>query len=434
VATTLANNEFDVVHRLGRNHGNADALSRAPHLIEDPSLELDILIGEKIGAVICSLQAEEAWTPDLVCEGQEQGEELAEVRKWVLERTKPTNLRHSALTAEGKKLAGLFDSLYLDKDRVLRYDFTYGQEMGLPEVRHLIVLPESMRRGAIERAHHAVAHKAVEATVAELHKTVYFAGMYRWVNETLRRCEICQVKKGSIPNQRGLLVSHVTGYPFQKISIDFVGPLPRSKKGNEYMLTVSDSFTRWLEAFPCCRANAQVVVNKLITEIFPRFGVCDQIHSDRGTQFLSDLVSEVVAALGIRHQASGIMSPPGLRRSPPCLEEMHQPPWRWSSELLPLCQKTQLICTNTRPTCAVGWQRRTPMYARTCAARSTGSVRLTTRTDAPTSPPSLCGCGRPDSGRASPESVLDQSVADQTSAKRTDVRNHAPPQLGKARL
>jgi hypothetical protein len=136
-------------------------------------------MGEKIGAVICSLQAGETWTPELFREGQEQDEELAEVRKWVLEQTKPTNLQQSALTAEGKKLAGLFDSLYLNKDRVLRYDFTYGQEMGLPEVRHLIVLPKSMRRGAIERAHHSVDHKAVEATVAELHKTVYFAGMYR---------------------------------------------------------------------------------------------------------------------------------------------------------------------------------------------------------------------------------------------------------------
>jgi hypothetical protein len=115
-----------------------------------------------------------------------------------LDTTKPTNLQQSAVTAEGKKLAGLFDSLYIDKDQVLCYDFTYGQEMGLPEVRHLIVLPESVRRGAIERAHHAVAHKSVEATFAELHKTVYFSGMYRWVNETLRRCETCQVKKGSI--------------------------------------------------------------------------------------------------------------------------------------------------------------------------------------------------------------------------------------------
>jgi hypothetical protein len=137
--------------------------------------------------------------------------------------------------------------------------------MGLPEVRHLIVLTESMPRGAIEHAHHTVAHKAVEATVVELHKTVYFACLYHWVNETLRRCETCQVKKRSIPNQRGPLVSHVTVYPFQKISIDFVSPLPRSKKGNEYMLTVSDCFTRWLEAFPCRRANAQVVVDKIVT-------------------------------------------------------------------------------------------------------------------------------------------------------------------------
>jgi hypothetical protein len=202
-----------VVHRLGRNHGNADTLSRAPHLIENPTLELDISMGEKIGAMVCSLQSEEAWTMELVREGQEQDKELSEVRKWVLNRTKPTNLQQSALTDEGKKLAGLFDSLYLDKDRVLCYDFTYGQEMGLPEVRHLIVLPESMRRGAIERANHAVAHTVVEASVAKLHRTEYFSGMYRWVNETLRRCETCQVKKGSIPNKRGLLVSHVTGNP-----------------------------------------------------------------------------------------------------------------------------------------------------------------------------------------------------------------------------
>jgi hypothetical protein len=104
-------------------------------------------------------------------------------------------------------------------------------------------------------------------------------------------------------------VSHVTGYPFQKLSIDFVGPLPRSKKGNEYMLTVSDCFTRWLEAFPCSRANAQVVVDKLVTEIFPLFGVCDQIHSDRGTQLLSDLVSEVVAMLGIKQLSKPLYNP-----------------------------------------------------------------------------------------------------------------------------
>jgi hypothetical protein len=75
------------------------------------------------------------------------------------------------------------------------------------------------------------------------------------------------------------------------------------------MLTVYDCFTRWLEAFRCRRANAQVVVNKLVTEIFSRFRVCDQIHSDRGSQFLSDLVTEVVAMLGIRQSSTPSYNP-----------------------------------------------------------------------------------------------------------------------------
>jgi hypothetical protein len=35
-------------------------LTPSAERLEDPSLELDISMGEKIGAVICSLQAEEA--------------------------------------------------------------------------------------------------------------------------------------------------------------------------------------------------------------------------------------------------------------------------------------------------------------------------------------------------------------------------------------
>jgi hypothetical protein len=51
------------------------------------------------------------------------------------------------------------------------------------------------------------------------------------------------------------------------------------------------------------------VVDKLITEIFPHFRVCDQIHSDRGTQFLSDLVSEVFAVLGLRQSSTPSYNP-----------------------------------------------------------------------------------------------------------------------------
>jgi hypothetical protein len=165
------------------------------------------------------------------------------------------------------------------------------------------------------------------------------------------------------------------------------------------MLTVSDCFTRWLEAFPCRRPNGQVVVNKLVTEIFPRFGVCEQIHSDRVTQFLSDLVTEVVAMLGIRPSSTPSYNPKSnpierqhrsVGDAIKALTEGDQLAWEdclphalfamhtsicVSTEIAPFAAmfgrnaSASLICTNRLPTCAAGWQKPTPMYTGTCAAQ-----------------------------------------------------------------
>ena len=87
------------------------------------------------------------------------------------------------------------------------------------------------------------------------------------------------------PPQKHTLISVQEGSPFQKLSIDFVGPFWESRRGNTYLLTVKDCFTRWLEAFPTKKIDAQEVVRLLETEIFARFGHPRQIHSDQGAQF-----------------------------------------------------------------------------------------------------------------------------------------------------
>ena len=138
------------------------------------------------------------------------------------------------------------------------------------------------------------------ATVQRAQRFVYFPGMLKEAESVVKRCHQCQVKVGNAKPQRHTLFPHVEGYPFQKLSLDFVGPLPTSTRGNNYLLTVKDTFTRWLEAFPIRSANAAIVVRRLETEIFPRYGLCDQIHSDRGSQFTSDMLGEVASILGIR--------------------------------------------------------------------------------------------------------------------------------------
>jgi hypothetical protein len=72
---------------------------------------------------------------------------------------------------------------------------------------------------------------------------------------------------------------------------------------------IRDTITHWVKTFPIKAATAVAVVRILTEEIFPRFGFCEQIHSDRGTQFTRNLVTEVARILGIKATTTPAYNP-----------------------------------------------------------------------------------------------------------------------------
>ena len=73
-------------------------------------------------------------------------------------------------------------------------------------------------------------------------------------------------KKNSAPIQPILITSE----PFQKVVIDCVGPLPKTKRGNEYILTLMDPATRYPEAIPIKNISAKTIVRHLLNFITTR--------------------------------------------------------------------------------------------------------------------------------------------------------------------
>ena len=59
-----------------------------------------------------------------------------------------------------------------------------------------------------------------------------------------------------------------------------------------------DTFTGWIEAFPCCSEQAKEVIKILIPEIIPRFGLLQSLHSDNGSTFKAAVTQQVSKALG----------------------------------------------------------------------------------------------------------------------------------------
>ena len=82
--------------------------------------------------------------------------------------------------------------------------------------------------------------------------------------------------------------------------MDILGPFTESDSGNNYILVVSDYFTKWTEAYAIPNQEATTVAKKLTDEFFFRYSPPEQPHSDQGRQFESQLLAEVCKLLGIR--------------------------------------------------------------------------------------------------------------------------------------
>ena len=72
---------------------------------------------------------------------------------------------------------------------------------------------------------------------------------------------------------RGLLKQSAATVPMERIAIDILGPLPKTLSGNEYVMVISDYFTKWIECYALPDQQAYTVADALVTKFFTRFVV-----------------------------------------------------------------------------------------------------------------------------------------------------------------
>ena len=107
--------------------------------------------------------------------------------------------------------------------------------------------------------------------------------------------------------------------PFSWILIDCVGPLPRTKSGNEYLLTIMCTSTRFPEAIPLRNIKTKSIV-KALMKFFTFVGLPKSVQSDQGSNFMSGIFQQVMHELGIKQYRSSAYHP----ESQGALERFHQ--------------------------------------------------------------------------------------------------------------
>jgi len=89
--------------------------------------------------------------------------------------------------------------------------------------------------------------------------------------------------------------------PFAEVAIDIIGPLPvYQESGNRFILTVLDLCTHYPEANPLKQHTAANVAQALGT-VFSRFGFPQEILSDQGSDFMSELMQVFLNEFSAHH-------------------------------------------------------------------------------------------------------------------------------------
>lgn len=164
-----------------------------------------------------------------------------------------------------------------------------------------VVLPQKYREEALRMAHKAplAGHFGRTKTLGRVVRLFFWPGVSISVKDICQQCPTCQVTAPRKSAKAPLVPLPVIRRPFERIAMDMVGPLPATSEGYKYILTVCDYGTRYPEAFPLKSTTSQDVVEALV-EMFARTGIPEEILTDRGSNFVSELTQGFHKMLGIR--------------------------------------------------------------------------------------------------------------------------------------
>ncbi|KAL5468841.1 hypothetical protein EMCRGX_G029964 [Ephydatia muelleri] len=278
--------DFEVIHQSGRCHTNADALSRYKDEGEgnSPCVTATLLTAKDSGFSMNIQQL------------QQEDDVIGPIHQALSQGARPNLADIKGKPREFVELVQQWDQLVLRNNVVhRRYEDAVGH-------KHLqIIAPKGSRSDILQQLHNGAlgGHLGEAKTLSRLQERFYWPGHTDDMHMWYKNCPDCGARKSPTKKRRAPLQGVITGYPMQMVAVDITEPFPRTMNGNSYILVVSDYFTRWAEAYAIPNQEAATVADKLVEEFFCRFSIPEQLHSDQGRQFESNLMQEICKLLNM---------------------------------------------------------------------------------------------------------------------------------------
>ena len=169
----------------------------------------------------------------------------------------------------------------------------------------VLYLPSSMINSLLRASHDDPmrgAHFATDRMHYKLRTHFWWPRMKTTIQRYVKSCSLCtQFNLSRAKNYGHLRSIPQPEGPFALIGIDFCGPWPRTPRENQYVLVITDCFTRHITAIALPNCTAETTAHTLFEEFFCKFGIPSVILSDRGTHFQNKLMENLQQLIGYNH-------------------------------------------------------------------------------------------------------------------------------------
>jgi len=203
-----------------------------------------------------------------------------------------------------------------------------------------LLVPESLREKIVSLAHDTLlsGHRGSIKTLNRVLQEFCWPEIHNFVMRYVSSCDLCQrnVSKGTV-GKAPLGSLPAIGTPFSVICIDFIGPLSPPPDRNRWILTIIDMCTRFPECIPLRDISSSSVTEALLG-VFSGVGLPDRIHSDRGSQFTSEMMQQLYRLLSIKQFTTTPYHAMGNGFCENMLKKVvSERPRDWSKYILQLC-------------------------------------------------------------------------------------------------
>lgn len=289
----LSEYSFSVVHRPGKQHGNADGLSRIPCR----------QCGAKEGTDVARVHviAEETprspWIAPYCDEEIVSRQKEDQILARVLELLALNSLSKEDISSEPRTVRRYLQ--HRDTLRVVNGLLVKLWKGGDREEVEKLILPVALRKEVFRMLHNGPTggHLGQKRTYLNVANRFHWIGMKLDIEEWCSQCVRCAQHSGG--GFKAPLQRYIIGAPFQRVAMDLTGPFPLSRRRNRYVVVIVDYFTKWTEAYALPDMEAKTVARVFVEEFCCRFGVPEEVHTDQGGQFRSALYHQLCCLLGI---------------------------------------------------------------------------------------------------------------------------------------